>query len=403
MAGASSNNNRPPQKPRVIVITGPPLSGRDDYLRSVVDILRGRGLNIGYHYAFEEMQNVAINYGITNLTRANVLSVQSETLDRIRTEAFTNISKQIKGSTNDIEFISTPSSFRIHPSQAAPSGKMNGLELPHLKLLHPDLVVILIADLLDVKKALDADAVWSSQISGDFKTLAEWRRESIDLMEFDASNWSLAEDKRPLDHIIFGRAHSPDTLADLCIGKKPRIYTSFAITEAPPGSVAKVDEVRRKLEEHFVAINPYTIKDWELIAKYDDAVEKGKGEIEVKLDGQITKIPTTELGAAIDEIRTQTVTRDHSLVRNCHATVVVHLTKNPSYGVMSEVIETRKGYNRVYVIYPFKTRPSPFFEYYASTDNIFRTEELERCVDSLIARMKKDIEAGLWLRLKPSS
>jgi adenylate kinase len=392
-----NTNHDSTRKSKVILVTGPPLNGRDQYLRSVIDILCDLGQKVGYHYVFEEMQIVARSYGISNLTRANVLSVPSETLNQIRSSAFSNIAEALKTSTNDIEFISSPGTFRIRPSPPAPSGRMNGLELTHLKLVRPDLVAIVIADLLEARTALRGDPVWNDRVDGSLKTLAEWRRESIDLIEKDASDWSLSESRFPLDYVIFGKAHSPKTLAELCIGKKPRIYISFAITDAP-GNETKVAHVRKKLEEHFVCLDPYAIKDWEIIYKFDQSVEEGKNEILIPHAGQT--LSKAEVDSAIDDIRAQTVTRDYSLVRHAHATVVVHLTKQPSYGVMSEIIETRASYNPVYVIYPFKSRPSPFFEYYASSENIVRNEDLDACISALVEKMNRDIASGLWLRWK---
>lgn len=400
MAVASSNYNRSSHKPRVILVTGPPLNGRDDYLKKVIEILEKSGETVGNNYVFEEMQKVAPSFGISNLSRANVLTIPSQTLDQIRSQAFSNISERIKTSKNNFEFVSSPGTFRIRPSvTSTASGRMNGLELVHLKSLDPSLVIILIADLIEVRTALSADPVWRTRVESNLKTLAEWRGESIDLIEKDASDWALSQNRRPLDYIIFGKAHSPKTLAELCIGKKPRIYTSFAITGTPE-SLPKVDEVRKKLEDDFVCINPYSIRDWEIIAEFDKSIEEGNPNTFLPTANQ--NLPTKEIEVAIDNIRAQTVTRDYSLVRNSHATVVLHLAKQPSYGVMCEIIETRKSFNPVYVLYPFKTRPSPFLEDYASRENIIQNENLDVCVKALITKMKQDIESALWPRWKSS-
>jgi hypothetical protein len=66
---------------------------------------------------------------------------------------------------------------------------------------------------------------------------------------------------------------------------------------------------------------------------------------------------------------------------------------------MSEMIFTNSfANNPVYVMYPHKRRPSPFFELYVSREGIIREEDIEKATSQLIAKMTNDIKAGLWPR-----
>ncbi|MGI0080854.1 MAG: hypothetical protein ACRECH_14675, partial [Nitrososphaerales archaeon] len=148
--------------------------------------------------------------------------------------------------------------------------------------------------------------------------------------------------------------------------------------------------------------DPYSIKDWEIITAHDNALESGKDKVEIYSAG--ISLERREVEDAIDELRAQTVQRDYSLVSNSHGTVVLHVTEIPSYGVMSEIIYTRSTANNpVYVLYPFKKRPSPFFEYYVSRDHVIQNEDLDACTDALISKMLVDISADKWPRWKAPS
>jgi hypothetical protein len=160
-------------------------------------------------------------------------------------------------------------------------------------MLRPNLVIIFIADLLEVKKNLENDPEWRSRVNSDLSTLANWRKESIELIERQAADWQLSEKQLPLDKIIFAKAHDPNTMVELCLGDKPRIYISFAITQATADDVEKVNQIRRELEKKFVCIDPNAIKDWQIINAYDKALEEGKNLIQIP-DAK-TPIPAGEI------------------------------------------------------------------------------------------------------------
>ncbi len=179
MASSGSSNQISSHQRKVIVVTGPPLNGRDEYLNTVVSMIKETGRSVGYHHVFEEMQKIAPRFKISNLSRANVLDLSSNTLRQIRSAAYESIIENLRNSANDYDFVSTPGTFRVKPSPSSPDGKIIGLELQQLSELRPDLVVIFIADLLEVKQNLYNDTVWRERVDSDLKILAEWRRESI--------------------------------------------------------------------------------------------------------------------------------------------------------------------------------------------------------------------------------
>jgi adenylate kinase len=172
LASPSTSNQDTSRERKVILVTGPPLNGRDDYLNTVMVLMRESGYKVGYYHVFEEMKKVALSYGVT-LSKANVLDLSRNRLNQIRSAAYQKITDALGHSNNDFDFVSTPGTFRVKPSPNSPYGRIKGLELAHLSAIHPDLIVIFIADLLEVKKNLENDEVWKERVVNNLKNLAE--------------------------------------------------------------------------------------------------------------------------------------------------------------------------------------------------------------------------------------
>jgi len=379
-----------------ILVTGPPLNGRDDYIKQTISSEKG----IGYYHIYDYMVTVAEKFGFPNVTRTNILNIPQYKLQQIRSAAFDEIDKKLRNSTNKIELISTPANFRVKPGPVAPDGRINGLNENDITKIDPDLIIVFIADLLEVKKNLLNDPVWKDRVNPDLKTLAEWRRMTIDSM-MEYRERVLAQKGKVLDIIIFAKGHDFQTFNDLLIGDKPRIYLSYPITGSQDESMQKLRQIKNILKNNFVCIDPYSIKDWGIINAYDNVLRSGKSEIEIPDTDVILQLG--EVTEAINEIRAQTVERDYKLIEGTHATVVCHITEDRSYGVMSEMIYTvTRACNPLYVLYPFRSRPSPFFEYYADPDNIIHGDEIESMTKLLSEKMLGDIEKGAWPRKRAS-
>ena len=381
---------------KIIIVTGPPLNGRDDYIKEALD-KSGLAGEVGYYHLFEYMQPIARDKFGINLTRSNVLEISSTLLTQIRMEAFREIKKIIDTSRCEINIVSTPAKFKIRPSPASPTGTINGFELSDIMILQPIMIVIFIDDLLNVRRRLREDPDWIRRVEPNLRTLAEWRKESIEFV-YEIKLTAFREHNLNIDTIIFARAHDINTFIDLIRGEKPRIYLSYHITGVPQKTLEKtIGSVKARLRDHFVCIDPYAIRDWDLINAYDSAVEEGSDKVVV--DNEV--IDLVEVEEAIDEIRAQTVDRDYKLIESVHATVVCHFSDKASYGVMSEIIHSRKEANNpVYVLYPFNKRPSPFFEFYAGRENIIMgsKKDLDKLYSVRIDKMKSDISQGLWLK-----
>ena len=318
---------------KVILVTGPPGNGRDQYLKEVIPLLE-KEKTTGYYHIFEYMQKTAPTYGIFNLTRENVLSSVSKTqLDQIREAAFSLVSEDIKKSENDIEIVSTPSIFHIRPWGDYRSGTVDGLTSTHIDKIQPTCIIVFIDDLLRVRENLRRDSTWK-RMELTLNDLANWRNSAIEMIEpiFES---------RPheIPWLIYAKEHPFTTLRDILLGTLPRIYISFPITGEE--DFTHVDRFIGKLNNNFICINPYTIKDWIIVKEYDNLKEKLEDkDLPENIDIKITyttgekifrRIPIQEIEDAIDIIRTQIVDRDLQIITSVHATVVYHLGEKPSY------------------------------------------------------------------------
>jgi len=375
---------------QVILITGPPGNGRDEYLQEALPKFEKQA-KLGYYHIFDYMQKTASSHGVPHLTRENVFDIAKATLERIRDSAFAKVTYEVSESQNEIDIISTPAVFKVTPWGDYFTGKVNGITLDHIKQLKPTKIIVFIDDLLRVREQMRKDPL-RKRMRLALRDLADWRESAIEMVQDYVDKRAYSE---TLDWIIFPKEHPVKTFVDLLVGQKPRIYLSYHITGQE--DFKDVQRFMEKLCDSFVCIDPYTIKDWDIVTTYDEALVQKKKKLTIRVnyrDGVKTfsDIPVQEVEDAIDLIRTQIVQRDFLIIANVHATVVYHRSENPSYGVMAEVIHSVTRVNRpVYVLYPFETRPSPFFEHFVKHENIvFGNGAIESLEDEMIEKLESD-------------
>ena len=377
----------PAQKKRIVLVTGPPNNGRDEYITKALPEL-SKTRKIGYYHVFDNMIKIASGCGVPNLKRGSIFDISKAKLDEIRDKAFAQVIDQIQKSSNDIDIISTPSVFKTPIKVDYYDGIVEGLNIEIMRKLKPDLLVFFMDDLLAVRKRVNED-ILTKNLGLELKDIAEWREISLQSAKDYVDEAKASE--VPSDFMIFAKQHPISTFVDLLLGNKPRIYVSYHITGQ--NDFQDIGRLIGKLQRYFVVMDPYAIKDWQIVKEYDKAIEKNKNKIvmEVKTNGNATKerLSLKETEEAINLIRSQIVERDLEVIANVHATVVYHKSKTPSYGVMVEVFHSATTVQRpVYVLYPFKVRLSPFFEHYVKADNIIQgTGDVRVMEDTLVKKL----------------
>ncbi len=394
-------------------MTGPPLNGRDEYLEKVTTKLKEMGITVKVYKVFDYMRIAGKQYGHPNITKDNILDLPEPLLRELRARALSLIDNEIRGDRETvIHIISTPNVFIVRPHGLITQPITYGIDYDLVETyVDPDLVIVALDDLVKVRERIKRDPVWSKRIvNPSLELVASWRQESIN-NALRIKKLYYERTGRQLRVIQFSVNHPPEIMAELLRNVKPRIYMSYNMTGLPEESFRNVMRFYSKLSKYFVAFDPGTIKDWEIISGYDEILESGGKEYVVEAYGQKYVLGIDEIERAIDLIRAQVVSRDFNYVHNADAIAVYHHAPYPSYGVMAEVIEASRIGRPVYVLYPYRKRLSPFFEHYVYSSyrgeerivsyRNFPDKELEELEDILISKMVHDACSGRWTTWNP--
>ncbi|WP_297549820.1 hypothetical protein [Thermococcus sp.] len=371
-------------KKEVILLTGPPLNGRDEYLSEALE--RASGESYAYYHVFEYLREVGKERGV-KITRKNVLDFaisHQDLMNEIRDEAFDRIRKEIDNSEKKYHLVSTPSLFRWG------SGSVIGFTLSNLKLLKPDRVIIVLDDVLSVRRRIINDPEWFERFGNNpnnikLTTLVMWREDAINHVKTLVHE--LKKEGINVRYILqFGIRHPYEVFLDLIFREreKPLVYLSYPMTGHEEEYYHRVRDFYNKLSEHFTVLDPGALDDWWVVAEYDNQVMQNPNikRIKIKhlLDGnEVDELEREDIEQATEILRRQLVERDFNLVDVSKAIAVYHYAEGVSAGVVSEMAEAYRTLAAIYLYYPFRRRPSPFMEFYGmqnpSRRTMFRNED----------------------------
>ncbi|GAB6136020.1 hypothetical protein [Thermococcus prieurii] len=362
----------------VILLTGPPLNGRDEYLSDALE--KASGESYAYYHVFDYLRDVGKERGV-KITRKNVLDFainHQDLMNEIRDEAFERIRREIDESDKRFHLVSTPSLFRWG------SGSVIGFTLSNLKLLKPDRVIIVLDDVLSVRRRIINDPEWFERFGNDpdnikLTTLVMWREDAINHVKTLVHE--LKKEGINVRYVLqFGIRHPPEVFLDLLVREKekPLVYLSYPMTGHEEEYYHRVRGFYDKLSEHFTVLDPGALDDWWVVAEYDNQVAKNPNvkKIRIKhlLDGnEVDELERGDIEQATEILRRQLVERDFNLVDVSRAIAVYHYAEGVSAGVVSEMAEAYRTLAAIYLYYPFKRRPSPFMEFYGMQNPSRRT------------------------------
>ncbi|CAI1492073.1 conserved protein of unknown function [Thermococcus nautili] len=383
----------------VILLTGPPLNGRDEYLSEALE--KASGESYAYYHVFDYLREVGKERGV-KITRKNVLDFainHQDLMNEIRDEAFERIRREIDESDKRFHLVSTPSLFRWG------SGSVIGFTLSNLKLLRPDRVIIVLDDVLSVRRRIINDPEWFERFGNDpdnikLTTLVMWREDAINHVKTLVHE--LKKEGINVRYVLqFGIRHPPEVFLDLLFREKekPLVYLSYPMTGHEEEYYHRVRGFYDKLSEHFTVLDPGALDDWWVVAEYDNQVAKNPNvkKIRIKhlLDGnEVDELEREDIEQATEILRRQLVERDFNLVDVSKAIAVYHYAEGVSAGVVSEMAEAYRTLAAIYLYYPFKRRPSPFMEFYGMQNPSRRT--MFRDEDEMIRAMVE--EKDYWTK-----
>ena len=351
----------------VVICSGQPGSGRDEYLQELKD-----KQEFFYYHLFEYIVEEAEEQGYI-LNKLNVLDFydsKPDQLERFRAEALKRIIDEI-GDKDGVHVISTPYHFEW-------KGKSyEGLKEHEVKTLSPDLFLVIIDDLVRVRERLRNDPQWREH-NFTLIELSHWRREEI------MGVYNLSRDFSPhKEFYIAAKEHGLDLLQDLIFRRhKKKVYLSHPITGEGPDFFRKVRQFAEALQPHYTIFDPSMIKDWELVETWrtvrNEAMMKGR-DVPEKIDVVIEysegsksyKIDSWDVEAAMNSLRAQVIDIDYKIIESGSYVVAYHPREQVSAGVLCEMVQAKALAKFIYVYYPYE--PSPFFEWYAT--KIFSKEE----------------------------
>ncbi len=362
----------------VILVTGPPLNGRDEYIESALEKADER--EYSYYHVFDYIREVGKENGV-KITRKNVLDFaisHQDLMNEIRDRAFERIKMEIDGSEKRIHVVSTPSLFRWG------SGSVIGFTASNLKLLHPNRVIILLDDVLSVRRRIINDPEWFERFGENPKnikltTLVMWREDAINHVKTLVHE--LKREGIEVRYVLqFGIRHPLDVFLDLLFREKekPLVYLSYPMTGHEEEYYHRVRDFYAKLSEHFTVLDPGALDDWWVVAEYDTQVNANPSTKHIKikhlLDGnEVDELDREDIEQATEILRRQLVERDFNLVDVSKAIAVYHYAEGVSAGVISEMAEAYRTLAAIYLYYPFNRRPSPFMEFYGMQNPSRRT------------------------------
>jgi len=351
----------------VAICTGAPGNGRDEMIMGMKE-----KASFKYHHLFDYIVEEAKLEGLT-LTKMNILDFydsQPEKMENYRKTAIQRITKEIAG-REGVHVISTPFHFEWK------GNRFRGLQREEVETLDPDLIVIIIDDIIRVRERLSRDPQWGEH-KFTIGEIANWRREEV------SGVYELAKEFTPTKEIqLVALENGPDFLKEIIFNRrKKKVYLSHPITGEDEAFFKNVQRFASTISEHYIVFDPYMIKDWSIVEAWrtmvNEAKEKGldipsqfKFTIEYADGAQTCECDTAEVESAIKNIRFQIIDTDYKIIENCSAVVIDHPRESISAGVMCEMVYAKGLAKIVYAYYPYE--PSPFFEWYST--RLFQDEK----------------------------
>jgi len=351
-----------------VLCTGPPSSGRDNYIEELCKLAESSKKSIRCYHLFDFIVKEAELKGYS-LNKLNILDFflnNPEKMLDFRMNAVKKVGEEMKNK-NQVHIISTPYFFEWKGES------LTGLSGEEVKILDPSIFAVIIDDVVRVKEELGKDPQWRGH-KFTLSEIAKWRREEIKGIFIFAHSFV-----PPRERYVIAREHDVRVLFDLIFNReKKTVYLSYPITGVDPDTVKEERAIAQELSEFFVIFDPLTIHDWAIVAHWKSIADKGpekpetiKCTIEYATGKKTFSCNSREVEYAIKDIRRQIVDRDYKLIDSSDYVFVYHPRESISAGVMCEMMHAKIEGKMVYAMYPFE--PSPFFEHYAN--RIFKNKE----------------------------
>ena len=322
-----------------VLCTGSSGSDRMGYLQGVEQLARKAGIGLEVCNVGDMMLDKAQHIG-SPVSREKILDLPSSSLEWLRGTVFEEIVRKAASHENTI--IATHTCFRWKKFLSP------AFDTYYLSQLDPDLYVTIIDDYDAIQQRLEATDQWRGRLQ--LWEILVWRDEEVVITQILAQNF-----RKP--HYVIARQEPPEILFDLMFRpERKKAYLSYPITaleKEQPEQLDKVMDFLAELRKYLTVFNPLAVTELERARRLLEGNDKGTA---------------LEIMSILDD---QTVARDYQFIDQSDMVIVYYPVKEPSPGVLSELIYGFSHDKEVYMVFPFEI--SPFLQYYCT--EIFQTGE----------------------------
>lgn len=322
-----------------VVCTGSSGSDRMGYLEGVQKLAHRAGVPFEVCNVGDMMLQKAGDIG-SPVSREKILDLPSSSLEWLRGTVFEEIVRKAAGHENTI--VATHTCFRWKKFLSP------AFDTYYLSRLDPDFYVTIIDDYDAIQRRLDETRQWRGRLS--LWEILIWRDEEALITKILAQNF-----RKP--HYIIARQEPPEILFDLMFEPaRKKAYLSYPITaieKEQPEQLEKAQQFLIELRKYLTVFNPLAMTELERARRLRE-----------QEDDEITP-------SIMRILEDQTVARDYQFIDQSDMVIVYYPVKEPSPGVLSELIHGFSHDKEVYMIFPYEI--SPFLQFYCT--EIFRTGE----------------------------
>ncbi len=322
-----------------VVCTGSSGSDRMGYLQAVKEIARNSGVELEIFNVGDMMLQKASDMG-SPVRREKILDLPSSTLGWLRGTVLEEIVGRVDEYENSI--IATHTCFRWKKFLSP------AFDTYYLGQLDPDFHVTITDDYDTIRERLDGTDQWRARLK--LWEILVWRDEEFFITEMLAQYY-----RKP--HYLIPREEPPHILYNLMFRPDCRkAYLSYPITAIEKEQPEKLEEAQSflaELRKYLIVFNPLSVNELERAKRLH-----GNGDTEI--DAEIMRI-----------LEDQTVARDYQLIDQSDMVIVYYPVREPSPGVLSELIYGFSHDKEVYMVFPYEI--SPFLQFYCT--KIFSTGE----------------------------
>ncbi len=322
-----------------VVCTGSVGSDRMGYLRGVKQIARSSGLDLEVFNVGDMMLQKADDMGRL-VSSEKILDLPSSTLEWLRGTVFEEIVRKVNECENAI--IATHTCFRWKKFLSP------AFDTYYLARLDPDFYVTIVDDYDAIQQRLGGTEQWRDRLQ--LWEVLVWRDEESFITKILAQQY-----RKP--HYVIARQEPPETLISLMFRPEcKKAYLSFPVTAIEKEQPEKLEEAQSflgELRKYLVVFNPLAMTELERARKLSEAQDEA-------VSPEIMRM-----------LADQTVARDYQLIDQSDIVIVYYPVKEPSPGVLSELIYGFTHDKEVYMVFPYEI--SPFLQFYCT--RIFNTGE----------------------------